>query len=244
MEETFAFIAQMYIEAVHAETYGMMFYTLYDEEKIARLHEEAENAPYMKAKIAFMEKWMWSDAPFVERILAFACAEGIFFSTLFSIIFWLKKKNVMKGVVFSNGLIAPDESLHRNYGCYLFKKRGGLPVDRAMEIINEAYRVEDGFIDWLIGDGVEDLTAPEFKEFLKCVTDSLIYCAGYPTVYNVKNPLTWMDDIALISKENIFEIKGANYTRMSPADAADWERRAGKTTVNNNLFTDPTVVDF
>lgn len=249
-EEVSAFVAQMYIEVVHAETYGMMFYTLYDDKKIKKLQQEADESPYMKAKFDFMEKWIYCDRPITERLLAFACVEGIFFSVLFAIIFWFRKMGLMKTVVFANALIAADESLHRNYGGHLHQKRGGLKVDRALEIVNEVFEIESKFIEYLLSDTegeeeeLEDLSVDGLKEYLKVVTDSLLHCAGYDTIYNVENPLKWLDEIALIQKNNFFEVKGANYTRMSVSDALNYNKRAGREEGNENAFVNPDLVDF
>ena len=48
-------------------------------------------------------------ASFAERLVAFAAVEGIFFSGSFCSIFWLKKRNLMPGLTFSNELISRDE---------------------------------------------------------------------------------------------------------------------------------------
>ena len=55
-------------------------------------------------------RWINSDvASYAERLVAFACVEGIFFSGSFAAIFWLKKRGIMPGLTFSNELISRDE---------------------------------------------------------------------------------------------------------------------------------------
>ena len=42
--------------------------------------------------------WRWlSQASFAERVVAFACVEGIFFSGSFCAIFWMKKRGKVRG---------------------------------------------------------------------------------------------------------------------------------------------------
>lgn len=245
-EETMMFINQMAIEIVHAETYGLMFYTLYDEDKINDLQEMAESSPYMRKKIDTIEKWTNSERTKPERLLAFACVEGIFFSVLFAVIFWFRsKKNVLPNLIHSNELIAKDETLHRDYGCYLFKKRGGLPWDEAIEIIKEFVGVETEFIGWLVGQGVSDLTEKDLVTFLHLVADNLLAQAGYSPYYKVTNPFSWMNDIALVQKNNFYEIRGGSYTRGSLSDILDWKARAGKGKKSeSNIYDDPTSIDF
>ena len=61
-----------------------------------------------------------SNIPFCERLVAFACVEGIFFSGSFCAIFWLKKRGLMRGLTFSNELILRDEGLHCDFACLLY----------------------------------------------------------------------------------------------------------------------------
>jgi len=245
-EETWMFISQMYIEAIHAETYGMIAYTLFDDAKIMELKDMADNSPYMKAKFDFMEKWINSEtATESERFLAFSCVEGMSFCVLFVIFFWLRKKNVMASFVFVNGLISKDESLHKDQGGYMHQKRDKLSTDKAMEIVMDLFRIECDFIDWLLPESVEDLNKDEFKEFLKVVTDACLYCNGLPAYFNVDNPYKWLDDISLIQKHNFFETKGAQYSRSSLKDAVDYNTRAGKTKDNiSNALKNPLSIKF
>uniref|UniRef100_A0A0D3BIX6 Uncharacterized protein n=1 Tax=Brassica oleracea var. oleracea TaxID=109376 RepID=A0A0D3BIX6_BRAOL len=53
--------------------------------------------------------WIDGSQTFAERSVAFACAEGIFFSGSFCSIFWLKKRGLMPGLTFSNELISRDD---------------------------------------------------------------------------------------------------------------------------------------
>ena len=53
----------------------------------------------------FNSRWalQWIDsksASFAERVIAYACVEGIFFSGSFAAIFWLKKRGLMPGIFF------------------------------------------------------------------------------------------------------------------------------------------------
>ena len=61
-----------------------------------------------------------SESSFAERLVAWACVEGIFFSGSFCSIFWLKKRGLMHGLTFSNELISRDEGLHCDFACLLY----------------------------------------------------------------------------------------------------------------------------
>ena len=61
--------------------------------------EAIENMPFIKQKVEWAIKWMNSDADVATRLIAFACAEGIFFSGAFCAIFWLKKRSHARAYV-------------------------------------------------------------------------------------------------------------------------------------------------
>jgi len=65
--------------------------------------------PYVKKKADWAIHWMNEETSFSERLVAFACVEGIFFSGSFASIFWLRERGVMPGLTFSNELISRDE---------------------------------------------------------------------------------------------------------------------------------------
>ncbi|KAL6952482.1 ribonucleoside-diphosphate reductase [Sarracenia purpurea var. burkii] len=58
---------------------------------------------------------------FAERLVTFACVEGIFFCNSFCSIFWLKKRGLMPRLTFSNELISRDEGLHCDFACLLYE---------------------------------------------------------------------------------------------------------------------------
>ncbi|CDP09695.1 unnamed protein product [Coffea canephora] len=63
--------------------------------------------------------WIDDSESFAERLVAFACVEGIFFSGSFCAIFWVKNWGLMPGLTFSNELISRDEGLHCDFACLL-----------------------------------------------------------------------------------------------------------------------------
>ena len=55
---------------------------------IFSLKKAIENYPSIRKLSQWAIKWMQSDLPFNQRIIAFACVEGILFSGPFCAIFW------------------------------------------------------------------------------------------------------------------------------------------------------------
>ncbi|KAJ6835796.1 ribonucleoside-diphosphate reductase small chain [Iris pallida] len=78
-----------------------------------------ETIPCVARKAEWAMRWIDSADGFAERLVAFACVEGIFFSGSFCAIFWLKKRGLMPG------LISRDEGLHCDFACLLYSLLGG-----------------------------------------------------------------------------------------------------------------------
>ena len=113
---------QIAIENIHAETYSLLIDTFCKEDKAA-LFNALKKQDALKDKAAWMLRWLSSDRPFAERLVAFAAIEGIHFSSAFCSIFWLKKRGLpMNGLTFSNELISRDEGLHCDFACLLYSK--------------------------------------------------------------------------------------------------------------------------
>merc|ERR1719321_2627485 len=66
------------------------------------LFRAIETVPAVKKKADWALKWINQTDSFAERLVAFACVEGIFFSGSFCAIYWLKKRGLMPGLTFSN----------------------------------------------------------------------------------------------------------------------------------------------
>ncbi|KAH8936571.1 hypothetical protein BDL97_17G092000 [Sphagnum fallax] len=113
---------QIAIENIHSEMYSLLLETyIKDSEEKARLFNAIETIPCVTKKATWALRLIDSSESFAERILAFACVEGIFFLGSFCAIFWLKKRGLMPGLTFSNELISRDEGLHCDFACLLYR---------------------------------------------------------------------------------------------------------------------------
>lgn len=92
---------QMMMENIHSETYSLLIDTYIQEEKEKNfLFNAIHNIPSVQKKAEWAMKWINPNAPFAQRIVAFACVEGIFFSGSFCSIFWLKIGDSCLGSLF------------------------------------------------------------------------------------------------------------------------------------------------
>ncbi|CAL2239063.1 unnamed protein product [Prunus armeniaca] len=107
---------QLAMENIHYEMYSLRLETyIKDSREKHILFNAIESIPCVSRKA----KWPWIG--YTERLVAFACVEGIFFSGSFCAIFWVKKRGLMPGLTFSNELISRDEGLHCAFACLLYR---------------------------------------------------------------------------------------------------------------------------
>ena len=93
-----------------------------DEVEKAHLFNAIQTIDGVKRKADWALRWITKACSFHQRLLAFACVEGIMFSGSFCAIFWLKKRGLLKGLTFSNELISRDEGMHQEFACALYNK--------------------------------------------------------------------------------------------------------------------------
>jgi ribonucleotide reductase beta subunit family protein with ferritin-like domain len=255
-EEKAMFISQLHRELMHAASYGMMTLAFKRTEyEIAKLVETVDKTDCVRRKIEFMEKWMLADRPRYERLVAFACAEGIFFSTLFAVIFWFRSKGQFENFVFANTLISKDESLHRDWAAYLFEQEISELLKTnpelkdeirtsVLNIIQEALEIEDLFVDYMLDEPMEDLNASDLKKYAKLISDNLLVQLSYEPYYNAKNPFSWLDNISMEQKGNFYEVRIGDYKRKSLTDILNWKERAGLVDKTHNAYDNYDNIDF
>jgi ribonucleotide reductase beta subunit family protein with ferritin-like domain len=249
-EEQATFIVQMFMELVHAETYGMTIMVFHPrEEDQKRIFSMCEELPCVKAKTDWMNKYMYADIPKSMRYLAFSACEGIFFSVLFSIIFWFRSKGILQNFIFSNEQISKDEGLHRDFGAFLFRREiQKNPFDgwesQAEKILDEALEIELEFLKALVPEPIDDLSYESLTDYAKMVSDNLRVQLGLQQKYKIKNTLTWMNDISLTQKSNFYENRVGSYSAFSKKEALNWKARVGLEEKKVDVFDNPDLLDF
>lgn len=262
-EEEAMFISQLHIELIHAATYGLAALTFKrDPNSVAELVESTQETPCVVAKVNFMEKWMCSSRPRYQRLVAFACVEGIFFCTLFAVIFWFRSRGWFSNFILANQLIATDESLHRDWGTYLFGQEISEMLSpytpdspqykkiyqeihaNVLEIVQDAVMIEDMFADSILIEALEDLTSGDLKKYARLISDNLLSQLSFSPIYKEKNPFTWLDDISMQQKGNFYEVRIGAYKKKSLSDVLNWRKRAGLVVESENLYSNPDAIDF
>lgn len=207
---------QIAMEVIHSEVYSLLIDTyIKDPNEQAILFNAVDNFDSVKKKADWALKWVESDRPFRERLIAFAVVEGIFFSGSFCALFWLKKRGLMPGLTFSNELISRDEGMHRDFAILLHNEYLNVKVDESIirEIIIDAMNIEKEFITESIPVSLIGMNSDLMVQYLEFVADHLITSLGFRKIYNSTNPFPWMELISLQGKTNFFEKKVAEYQK-------------------------------
>ena len=208
------YATQAFNEAIHAETYSLILQTLIrDEKERLRLFHLVESSPALAKKVDWMKKYLDPNIPLPLRLVAYACTEGIMFSSAFCGLFWLRGQNVCPGVCLSNSFISRDEGLHATFACLLFTKLGGFAEDEVKAIIQEAVDLEIHFSNEGLQVTLLGLDPAGMADYIRFVADHLCVELGLDKIYNAKNPFEFMNWISMEEKVNFFEHRNDRYTR-------------------------------
>lgn len=218
---------QIAIENIHSEMYSLLLDTyIKDTAEKSRLFSAVETIPCVKRKADWSLRWIGSKSSFAERLVAFACVEGIFFSGSFCSIFWLKKRGLMPGLTFSNELISRDEGLHTDFACLLYSllEHTKLPESRILEIVLGSVVIEQEFCTDALPVNLVGMNAGLMKQYIEFVADRLLVQLGCDKYYNSPNPFDFMELISLQGKTNFFEKRVGEYQKagvMAGVDSAE-----------------------
>jgi len=247
-------IMQIAIEVVHAESYSMFNVSIIsDPKEQEEIFTSIDTLPCVRNKAEFITKYNNSDYCRGFRYFVGAISEGIFFVSLFTVVFYLRSKNIFPTFVHANKLISTDETIHRDYNCVKAKELKGFTFDQAIKVLEEAIQIEMDHLRYILREPVDSveadlaagLTIDNLEKFVKGLADQILIFSGFPSYYNVSVELSWMADLALSRKNNFYESRGATYKKFSLEDGLDWEERAGlKETTVIDAVQNPNDVDF
>lgn len=187
----------------------------------------------MREKCEFLQGFDISDLKSLALNMAVfgAFMEGVSLFGSFAILMNFPRLGKLKGVGQIVTWSQRDEALHSDGVCRLFRdlvqENPLLDTDSMRAQIKgacrEIVRLEDNFIETCFALGpVTGLTAQDVKWYIRFIADKRLKALGLYPIYNVSNPLPWLD-IALNAKEhaNFFEARATEYTKG--AVISDWE---------------------
>jgi len=214
-EAKFFYGFQIMMENIHSETYSLLIDTyIKDKEEQNKLFNAIETVPAIQKKAKWAMNYI-DNGTFVERLIAFAAVEGIFFSGSFCSIFWLKSRGIMQGLCNANTLIFKDENLHCDFAIHLLNNHcEDKPSEkRIKEILLSALEIEKEFITESLPVSLIGMNSNLMKQYLEFVVDGLLVKFGCSKEFNVEQPFKFMEQIAVETKGNFFESRTMEYQK-------------------------------
>ncbi|RDX47457.1 putative ribonucleoside-diphosphate reductase small chain B [Lentinus brumalis] len=198
---------QMMMENIHSETYAILIQELIsDADEQGRLFSALETMPSVRAKADWCIRWMSADAPFARRLVAFAIVEGVFFSSSFAAIFWMRSRGLLPGLCMSNELIARDEGMHARFACTLTRHlRNKASHEVVRNMVFEAVLLEHQFFEAALPRGLNGMNVRLMRDYVEYVADFLLVELGFPVMFGKNNPFPFMETSAVGGRANFFE---------------------------------------
>ena len=210
---------QIAIETIHSETYSLLIDTyIKDDGEKEILFDAINKIPSIQKKANWALKWIADqDTPFAARLIAFAIVEGVFFSSAFASIYYIKERGLLHSLTFSNELISRDESLHTEFAVLLYGMiKNKLRQEDVYTIVSDAVDIEIEFICESIPCRLLGMNSDIMTEYVKYIADRLIIQLGYEPLYKIhKCPLDFMERISITNKSNFFEVRVSEYSKAN-----------------------------
>jgi ribonucleoside-diphosphate reductase beta chain len=218
LEAQYFYGHQTFIEQVHANGYSLLIDNyITDEIEKAELFNSMSTNIAVSNKASWAEKWI-EHPSFAHRLVAFACVEGIAFSSVFAGVFWFRSRNKMNGLGSMNELILRDESLHYEFAVNLYNNYlvDSLKLSKAeiKDIVMSCYETEKTFVEESMPSGLSGLSQQDMVQYVQYICDIVLKDFGCSKEFNVRNPLEYMARIGLSAKNNFFEQRVGQYTRV------------------------------
>ena len=222
-------VRQSFEEALHSQSYAVMvdsisqntdeIYDLWRKDMMLKHKNDAIAAVYEQlSKEPTEENFL--KACFANQIL-----EGIYFYSGFAYLYTLARSGKMLGTAQMIRFIQRDEVTHltlfknlintlRRDKPYLFTEQLRSDV---VEMFKKAVELESSWGRYITQGQILGLTNDIVDQYIKYLADDRLSSVGFEKIYNVANPIKWVDDFARFNdqKTNFFEGTVTNYSKGS-----------------------------
>ena len=220
-------VRQAYEEALHAQSYSVMvdsisqntneIYQMWRTDKqlqkknnyIAKVYENLSENP--------------TDKTIVKAMFANQILEGIYFYSGFTFFYTLARGGKMLGSSQMIKFIQRDEITHlllfqnminatRRERPELFTKE---LENEVYDMFREAVKLEVSWGQYITNGQILGLTNDIIEQYIQYLADDRLNAVGLKKIYNVNNPIKWVDDYSKINeqKTNFFEGNSVAYTK-------------------------------
>jgi len=239
-------VRQTFEETIHVLSYNRMIELLGldPEETYGRYRQDNE----LKKKLDFISDSInlimdpdfktgtsENDRIFAEALVNNIMLEGLQFYSSFVQFYALARNGKMMNSARMIGLINRDEATH----CALITQVFNLLIQEnphiwtsefqsvATEKVRQSAELE---IEWghnLIGKGISGINYQNIAQYIQFLADLRLQGINLPKIYNVSNPLPWVDEFTQINQElgAFFETSVSRYSQEQPefeSESLEW----------------------
>lgn len=218
-EAKIAYDFQKTMENIHGEVYSIMLEVLIpdaaEKQQMFNCIKEVES---LKKVHDWVHKWIHSDSPLACRLVCFALIEGVFFSSAFACIFWIKRvKNkgaaILNGLVMSNEFIARDEALHTEFATEYYKGfiDDKLSKEEVDVLVRECVSVVHEFVADCLPYDLMGINKASMNQYVESCSDKVCEMLGYGKIFHTEQPFEFMKTIGIYGHTNFFECRPTQY---------------------------------
>ncbi len=227
-----AYSAQVFFESIHIETYAAAMVTyIPDPARRNELTMAFKTDPLIKERDDWMTRYIAlssaTEKNKAKRLIAFACAEGLFFMSAFMVIAWWKSCELFPVFARANEFISRDEWFHVKIGIARFKRlyrsrldEIGLTEEEILDIVREAVELECRFARSLVPastdeDRFDGLKVEDLILHIQNLGNVIVKSLGFSTVIWKVDPSKlppWVTWIQVQPKTNFYEGEVSSYT--------------------------------
>jgi len=222
-------VRQSFEEALHSQSYAVMVDSIStNSEEIYDLWRRDMMLKHKNDAIAAVYQELAdnpTDTNFVKACFANQILEGIYFYSGFTYIYTLARAGKMLGSAQMIRFIQRDEVTHlvlfQNLINTLRKERPDLFTEElkadVYDMFRKAVELESGWGKYITQGQILGLTDAIVEQYIQYLADDRLVSVGFEKIYNVVNPIKWVDDFAKFNdqKTNFFEGNVVNYSKGS-----------------------------
>ena len=222
-------VRQSFEEALHSQSYAVMVDSI--SQNSEEIYDLWRRDAMLKSKNdAIAVKYeMLSDNPtdvnFLKACFANQILEGIYFYSGFAYIYTLARSGKMLGSAQMIRFIQRDEVTHlilfQNLINSLRREKPELfsaaLEEEVYDMFREAVKLEISWGKHITQGQILGLTDGIIEQYIQYLADERLRAVKLEPLYNVTNPIKWVDDFASFNdqKTNFFEGTVANYSKGS-----------------------------
>jgi ribonucleoside-diphosphate reductase beta chain len=222
-------VRQSFEEALHSQSYAVMVDSIStNSEEIYDLWRRDMMLKHKNDAIAAVYQELASnptDENFLKACFANQILEGIYFYSGFTYIYTLARSGKMLGSAQMIRFIQRDEVTHlvlfQNLINTLRKERPDLFTEQlkndVYDMFKKAVELESSWGKYITQGQILGLTDAIVEQYIQYLADDRLTSVGFEKLYNVTNPIKWVDDFAKFNdqKTNFFEGTVTNYSKGS-----------------------------